>query len=76
MDQRRVLRSVPEVIDYIKDDQTVWENDPLGRLAAEAQLQGFLHEGFWNPMDTMRDRRQLEEIWSGGKAPWRGWDDA
>jgi len=66
----------PEVLKYVEGDSTIWENAPLQNLAADGQLQGYMHTGFWKPMDTMRDQRQLEEIWSQGKAPWRVWDDA
>lgn len=63
----------PSVIDYITDDQTVWEREPLERLASEAQLGAFKHEGFWQPMDTLRDKTHLEELWQSGKAPWKAW---
>jgi glucose-1-phosphate cytidylyltransferase len=63
----------PRCIDYIEDDATVWEDQPLRRLAAEGELVAFDHLGFWQPMDTLRDRRTLEELWAGGDAPWRVW---
>jgi glucose-1-phosphate cytidylyltransferase len=63
----------PSVIDYITDDHTVWERDPLERLAEEAQLGAYRHEGFWQPMDTLRDKTYLEELWQSGKAPWKVW---
>lgn len=63
----------PEVIDYIKDDQTVWERHPLERLAKDGQLHAFRHDGFWHPMDTLRDKVKLEELWASGKAPWKVW---
>jgi glucose-1-phosphate cytidylyltransferase len=63
----------PKVIDYVKDDATIWENEPLERLAAENQLSAFLHAGFWHPMDTLRDKLYLEDLWSRGKAPWKVW---
>jgi glucose-1-phosphate cytidylyltransferase len=63
----------PRVIDFIKDDATVWEAEPLNELAASRQLMSFQHHGFWQPMDTMRDKTQLEEMWSNGSAPWRQW---
>jgi glucose-1-phosphate cytidylyltransferase len=63
----------PKVIDYIEDDTTMWERGPLERLASEGQLNAFLHHGFWQPMDTLRDKQQLEELWQTGKAPWRIW---
>jgi glucose-1-phosphate cytidylyltransferase len=63
----------PSVIDYIDGDQTVWEGEPLERLAREGQLAAYPHEGFWHPMDTLRDKNQLEELWRTGKAPWKIW---
>ena len=64
----------PKVIDYIADDRTVWERDPLERLAQEGDLAAFQHHGFWQPMDTLRDKMYLEELWQSGKAPWKKWD--
>lgn len=64
----------PEVIDYIAGDSTSWENEPMARLAAEGQLQAFRHTGFWQPMDTLRDKNQLEELYDGGNAPWVVWE--
>jgi glucose-1-phosphate cytidylyltransferase len=64
----------PKVIDYIEGDQTVWERGPIERLAEERQLSAFNHPGFWQPMDTLRDKIQLEELWDSGKAPWKVWD--
>lgn len=63
----------PEVLSYIDNDQTVWEREPLERLAQEGQLAAFPHNGFWQPMDTLRDKLQLEEQWQSGKAPWKVW---
>lgn len=63
----------PAVIDYIKDDQTIWEREPLERLAEEGNLAAFQHHGFWQPMDTLRDKQHLEELWQSGKAPWKVW---
>lgn len=63
----------PRVIDYIDGDSTVWERHPLERLAMDGQLSAFKHEGFWQPMDTLRDMVLLEELWTGGKAPWKIW---
>jgi glucose-1-phosphate cytidylyltransferase len=63
----------PRVVDYIAGDQTVWEGEPLERLAREGQLAAYAHEGFWHPMDTLRDKNQLEAMWSSGKAPWKVW---
>ena len=63
----------PEVIDYITDDQTIWEQDPLQRLAEEGNLAAFHHDGFWQPVDTLRDKIYLEELWKSGNAPWKVW---
>jgi glucose-1-phosphate cytidylyltransferase len=63
----------PKVIDYITDDTTVWEREPLERLAQEGNLAAFQHHGFWQPMDTLRDKIHLEELWQSGKAPWKKW---
>ena len=63
----------PKVGDYIEGDKTVWEREPMEQLAAEGQLGVHFHHGFWQPMDTLRDRRQLEELWASGKAPWKIW---
>jgi len=63
----------PKVIEYIEDDSTVWERGPMERLAKEGQLSAFLHHGFWQPMDTLRDKMRLEEIWASGSAPWKVW---
>lgn len=63
----------PSVFDLIEGDQTTWEAEPLRELAASGQLAGFRHDGFWQPMDTLRDRNVLEERWVAGKAPWKVW---
>jgi glucose-1-phosphate cytidylyltransferase len=63
----------PQVIDYISDDQTIWEREPLERLAREGELAAFQHHGFWQPMDTLRDKMHLEELWQTGQAPWKVW---
>jgi glucose-1-phosphate cytidylyltransferase len=63
----------PKVIDYIDGDLTVWENEPLQRLAREGQLSAFRHTGFWQPMDTLRDKELLEGLWKSGRAPWKVW---
>lgn len=63
----------PGVFDYIADDSTVWEQEPMTRLAREGQLSAYRHDGFWHPMDTLRDKHVLEEMWRGGKAPWKAW---
>ena len=60
----------PKVIDYIDGDDTVWEREPMERLAQEDQLSAYFHHGFWQPMDTLRDKRTLESIWETGEAPW------
>lgn len=65
----------PKVIDYIEDDQTVWEKFPLERLAQEGQLSAYCHEGFWQAMDTLRDKNHLEELWNSGQAPWKVWQN-
>lgn len=62
-----------QVLDYIADDKTVWERAPLEKLASEGQLQAFRHDGFWQPMDTVRERMVLESLWTSGKAPWKVW---
>jgi glucose-1-phosphate cytidylyltransferase len=63
----------PKVIDLIEGDQTIWERDPLEKLAGSNQLKAYPHEGFWQPMDTLRDKLHLEELWATGKAPWKLW---
>ena len=63
----------PSVIDYITDDTTTWEREPLEHLAQEGNLAAFQHHGFWQPMDTLRDKVLLEELWQTGKAPWKVW---
>jgi glucose-1-phosphate cytidylyltransferase len=63
----------PSAIDYIASDATAWEGEPMERLVAEDQLSAFPHAGFWQPMDTLRDRNQLEHLWASGQAAWRRW---
>jgi glucose-1-phosphate cytidylyltransferase len=63
----------PEVFDLIGSDDTIWEMDPLNALTARGELMAFRHTGFWQPMDTLREKRYLEELWSSGKAPWKCW---
>jgi glucose-1-phosphate cytidylyltransferase len=63
----------PRVIDYIEGDATSWESAPLERLAAEGELTCFEHDGFWQAMDTLRDRNMLEALWASGNAPWKSW---
>lgn len=64
----------PKVLDLIDDDATVWEQEPLAQLATQGQLMAFQHSGFWQPMDTLRDKQKLESLWDSGKAPWRVWN--
>ena len=64
----------PTAIDYIADDSTVWEREPLEKLAHDGVLAAFKHRGFWQPMDTLRDKMTLEEMWASGHAPWNVWD--
>jgi glucose-1-phosphate cytidylyltransferase len=63
----------PKVGAYLEDDDTVWEREPLQRLAAEGQLSTYRHTGFWQPMDTLRERLRLQELWESGAAPWKTW---
>jgi glucose-1-phosphate cytidylyltransferase len=63
----------PQVFDYLGDDDTVLEREPLEKLAAEGQLMAFQHEGFWQPMDTIREKHLLESLWNSGAAPWKIW---
>jgi glucose-1-phosphate cytidylyltransferase len=63
----------PNVLERIEDDKVSWELAPLEGLAADGQLAAFKHEGFWQPMDTLRDKNQLEALWRSGRAPWKSW---
>ncbi len=63
----------PRVINYIHGDITLWEREPMEKIAREKQLNAFFHEGFWQPMDTLRDKQQLESLWLSGRAPWKVW---
>jgi glucose-1-phosphate cytidylyltransferase len=63
----------PKCLNYIADDTVSWESDPLVGLAADGELMAFEHEGFWQPMDTLRDKNYLEELWLGHRAPWKVW---
>ena len=63
----------PKVIEYIEGDSTVWEKSPMERLANEGQLNAYFHRGFWQPMDTLRDKIHLEELWQSGNAPWKAY---
>ena len=63
----------PKVIDYIEGDDTIWEQEPLRNLAADGELMAYHHHGFWQPMDTLRDKNHLEALWRQAKAPWKVW---
>ena len=63
-----------KVLEYLDGDDTIWERAPLERLAQDSQLMAFKHEGFWQPMDTIREKTLLEELWASGKAPWKVWE--
>jgi glucose-1-phosphate cytidylyltransferase len=63
----------PSVLDYIEGDESVWEQFPLNKLASNGQLSAYQHNGFWQAMDTLREKTYLEELWSAGKAPWKSW---
>lgn len=63
----------PAIFDYIKGDGVIWEREPLENLAKDGQLAAYKHEGFWRPMDTLRDKRYLDELWESNKAPWKVW---
>jgi glucose-1-phosphate cytidylyltransferase len=64
----------PKVLDYLVDDTTIWEQGPLMRLAEDGELMAYEHQGFWQPMDTLRDKHLLEELWESGSAPWKSWE--
>ena len=64
----------PAVIELIPDDQTIWERGPLEALAEKGQLASYVHTGFWQPMDTLREKNYLEELWQSGQAPWKVWE--
>lgn len=64
----------PKVLEYIENDSTIWEQYPLNKLAEDGELMAYEHQGFWQPMDTLRDKHHLEELWQSGKAPWKNWD--
>ncbi|MFH1878166.1 MAG: sugar phosphate nucleotidyltransferase, partial [Candidatus Omnitrophota bacterium] len=65
----------PEIFTFIKDDLTTWERDPLENLGKESQLVAYKHSGFWKPMDTLRDKTDLENLWQSGNAPWKIWKE-
>lgn len=64
----------PKTLELIETDETIWEREPLETLAQQGQLKAYFHKGFWQPMDTLRDKNHLEELWSSGQAPWKLWD--
>ncbi len=64
----------PSALDLVEGDATVWESGPLEKLAGSGQLAAFRHTGFWQPMDTLREKTMLEELWAGGRAPWKVWE--
>jgi glucose-1-phosphate cytidylyltransferase len=64
----------PSVLSLIDGDHCVWEQGPLNTLASTGELMAFEHQGFWQPMDTLRDKQYLEDLWASGKAPWKSWD--
>lgn len=64
----------PKAIDYVEGDATVWERGPMERLAADGQLSAYLHRGFFQPMDHLRDKNLLDELWRSGRAPWKTWE--
>ena len=63
----------PKVIDYIEGDNSSWEGEPIKRIAQEEQLMAFAHHGFWQAMDTLREKTLLENLWDSGRAPWKVW---
>jgi glucose-1-phosphate cytidylyltransferase len=64
----------PGVLELIEGSHTVWENEPLETLAGEGQLAAWIHRGFWQPMDTLRDKQTLNTLWESGTAPWKRWE--
>jgi glucose-1-phosphate cytidylyltransferase len=64
-----------QIFDYIEGDETIWEREPLENLAKDGQLMAYKHKGFWKPMDTLRDKRELEALWQSGNPPWKVWND-
>ncbi len=63
----------PKVIDFVEGDNSIWEREPMERLARDGQLAAYFHRGFWQPMDTLRDKNHLEELWASGRPPWKTW---
>jgi len=64
----------PSVLKYIKDDQSIWERGPLEKIAADGKLVAYKHTGFWQPMDTLRDKQYLQKLWDEGDCPWKCWE--
>jgi glucose-1-phosphate cytidylyltransferase len=64
----------PKALDYVTGDDTIWETDPMEKIGRAGQLAAYQHRGFWQAMDTMREKAYLEELWRSGKAPWKTWD--
>lgn len=64
----------PRVFNYIENDQTIWERQPIEQLAHESQMEAYFHKGYWQPMDTLRDKQALETLWAEKKAPWKIWE--
>ena len=64
----------PAVIDLISDDGTIWEKEPLRSLAQDGELMAYIHDGFWQPMDTLREKIYLEQLWQDDLAPWKTWE--
>ncbi len=62
-----------KVLKYLKDDSTIWEREPMEQLARQGEMQAFVHKGFWQPMDTLRDKTHLEDLWKSNQAPWKTW---
>ena len=65
----------PSVLDLVSGDASVWEHEPMQALVEQGELSAYVHDGFWQPMDTLRDRRHLEQLWASGSAPWKAWRD-
>ena len=63
----------PKVIDFIAEDKTIWEKEPVEAIVNKGEMSVFKHTGFWQPMDTLRDKKYLEELWNDNKAPWKSW---
>ena len=68
-----VVDRAPGCLELVVDDTTSWEGESLGQLAAQGELMAYEHRGFWQPMDTLRDKNHLENLWQSGKAPWKVW---